>query len=110
MREPRARVEDMLAAIDKIERQAQRGRAAFEQDELLQVYIVHYLIILGEAAFKLPESFRARHSQVPWDSLRGMRHILVHDYFRVDLNVVWQVVEGDLPGLKAQLERILGAA
>ncbi len=107
MRSPQARIEDMLQAIENIERHAPTDKAAFAQDEVLQVYVVHHLMILGEAAYKLPESFRREYPQVPWNAIIGMRHILVHDYFRVDIDIAWEVVEDDLSVLKPQLQRIL---
>ena len=58
MRDPRARLRDILEAIERIERYGRRGRAAFEQDELVQTWIVHHLLIIGEAARALPEDVR----------------------------------------------------
>jgi uncharacterized protein with HEPN domain len=63
--------------------------------------------VLGEAAFKLPQSFRDEHASVPWPKILDMRHVLVHDYFRIDGNIVWNVVESELSPLKIQLESIL---
>lgn len=107
MRSPRERVLDMLEAINRIEKYADRGREAFETDELIQTYLLHYLQVLGEAAFKLPLDFQESHPAIPWSRLRGMRHILVHDYFRIDPDVVWAVVEKDLPDLKRALLALL---
>jgi len=107
MRDPAERLRDMLEAIARIDRYAARGRAAFDADELIQTFIVHHLLILCEAAYKLPADFCSAHPTVPWTQIQGMRHILVHDYFRVDLDIVWNVVANDLPGLKGQLETIL---
>jgi len=107
VRSPRERVLDMLEAINRIEKYADRGRQAFETDELIQTYLLHYLQVLGEAAFKLPPDFQEKHPAIPWSRLRGMRHILVHDYFRIDPDVVWAVVERDLPDLKRALLALL---
>lgn len=107
MREPEERLRDMLEAIERIEKYAPRGRQAFDDDELLQTHFVHYLQVFGEAAFKLPPELRDQHPEVPWDDIIGMRHILVHDYFRVDLDLVWSVVQNDLPALKGKLQSIL---
>ena len=63
--------------------------------------------VLGEAAYKLSEEFRSRHTRVPWPKILGMRHILVHDYFRIDHDIVWGVVETDLPVLKPEIESIM---
>jgi len=84
-----------------------RGRRAFDGDELLQTYIVHYLQVLGEAAFRVPEGIQEQYPQVPWAKIRGMRHILVHDYFRIDLDIVWAVVEKELLDLKCKVLAIL---
>ncbi len=107
MRDHLNRVQDMLDAIHRIEKYSSQGRKAFNADELIQVYILHYLQILGEAAYKVPPEFRNKHSEVPWDAIQGMRHILVHDYFQVDLEVVWGVTVKDLPVLKQKLQNIL---
>jgi len=97
----------MLEAIQRIEKYAQRGRRDFDADELVQTFIVHHLQILGEAATKLPAEFRDRYPAIPWSKILGMRHVLVHDYFRVDLAIVWAVVEHELSPLRTQLESIL---
>ena len=104
MRDPKERIVDMLEAIHRINKYAVRGRAAFVADELIQTYVVHNLQILGEAACKLSPEYRWHHSEIPWPKIMGMRHILVHDYFQIDLDIVWAVVEKELPKLKEQLE------
>ncbi len=106
MRDSRERILDMLDAIERVGKYASQGRKAFETGELIQVFIVHHLQILGEAAYKIPPAFRKHHPEIHWDSIQGMRHILAHDYFQVDLEVVWGVVEKDLPDLKQKLQDI----
>jgi len=96
----------MLEAIERIERYASRGRSQFEQDELLQNWFTRHLQIIGEAARLLPEDVRERAPQIPWAKMIGMRHILVHDYFRIDTDIVWQVVEKELPQLKVSLQNL----
>jgi uncharacterized protein with HEPN domain len=94
-------------AIEKVERFAGAGRPAFDADERTQVWCVHHIQIIGEAARALSEEFRQRSPQIPWAEIIGMRHILVHDYFGIDLDEVWGVVERDLPVLREQIRSIL---
>ena len=107
MRDPRERLRDILDAIGRIESYAVRGRRAFEGDELLQSWFVRHLQIIGEAVRALPQDVRDRASDVPWSKIVGMRHILVHDYFEVDQEAVWDVVERDLPDLKQKIAALL---
>ena len=107
MRKDRVRLQDILEAIEKIERYVDRGRRAFDTDEMLQVWVVYHLQILGEAASKLSPEIRAQYPDVPWTQIVGMRNILVHGYFGIDLQVVWSVIERDLPRLKPQIIAIL---
>ncbi|MEK6711513.1 MAG: DUF86 domain-containing protein [Nitrospinota bacterium] len=107
MRAPRERLEDILEAIACVERYTARGREAFERDELIQNWVVRHLQIIGEAARALPEEVRGLALEVPWPKIIGMRHVLVHDYFGIDTEVVWNVVERDPPGLKREIEKML---
>jgi len=108
VRRDEQRLRDILDAIDRIERAATRGRAAFDADELVQVWMIHHIGVIGEAARGLTAPLRERHPEIPWAAIVGMRHVLVHDYFGIDLDEVWSVVERDLPILKGQIEAILG--
>ncbi len=107
MRDPKVYLRDILDAIVRIERYAARGREAFEQDELIQTWIIHHLQIIGEAAAKLSRDFHKAHPEVPWPQIVAMRNVLVHEYFGVDLEEVWRTVEYDLPSLKHAVEEIL---
>jgi len=109
VRDNRERLLDILEAIERIERYAARGREAFENDELLQTWVVHHVQIIGEAARKVSESLRRGHPEVPWAQIVAMRNVLVHDYFGVDTEEVWVAVERDLPDLKRKLQAILSA-
>jgi uncharacterized protein with HEPN domain len=100
---------DIQDAIAAIERYAVRGREAFWGDELIQVWVFHQLQIIGEAAAQLGRDFHASHPDVPWPQIVAMRNVLVHEYFGVDLDRVWQTVEHDLPTLKPAVERLLSA-
>ena len=69
--------------------------------------LVRNLEIIGEAARNVPDSVKARHQQVPWKRAREMRNVLAHVYFGVNLRMVWQTIQEDLPPLKTQLNDVL---
>jgi uncharacterized protein with HEPN domain len=108
MRDDRQRLLDVQEAIERIERRAPRSRASFEGNDLLQVWIVYHLQIIGEAVRSLSEDLREAHPDVPWRQIIGMRNILVHRYFGIDAAAVWSVVERDLPQLRAAVDAMLG--
>lgn len=107
MRDSRERLLDITEAIDRINRYAVRGKAAFEQDELIQVWMVSHIQMIGEASRALSTELQASHPEVPWRAIVGMRNILVHHYFEVDLDAVWQVIRRDLPELRAAIGAML---
>jgi len=107
MRDPRERLHDMLEAIAAIERHLHRGKAAFEQDELLQGWFVRNLQIIGEAARALPEAVRVLAPEIEWPKIMGMRNVLVHGYFDIDTDIVWEAASRDAPALKPHIEELL---
>ena len=107
MRNPGERLRDILEAISAIERYLDRGKAAFEQDELLQGWFVRHLQIIGEAVRALPEEVRASAPGIEWTKIIGMRNVLVHDYFDIDAGLVWDAATRDIPALKAAVEDLL---
>lgn len=110
MKSDRERLLDISEAIERIQRYADKGREGFSGDELLQTWVVYHLQIIGEAVGRLSDQIKDQHPEIPWRDIVAMRNILVHDYFAVDADEVWNVVEGDLPALKANVDSILEAA
>jgi len=107
MRNDRERLFDILEAIRQIEKYSVRGEQAFRSDELIQNWMTGHIQVIGEAARELSEEFRDRTPNVPWSDIVGMRHVLVHHYFRIDLNRVWQVVANEVPRLKEMIVGLL---
>ena len=107
MRDDAELLRDILEAIERTEKYAARGRHVFDRDELIQIWVIHHVQIIGEAAGKLSGGVRERHPEVPWARIVAMRNVLVHDYFGIDLNEVWSAVEHDLPDLKRKVEAIV---
>jgi len=100
-------VEDILEALRKIGRYTEgMDQVGFQQDSKTIDAVVRNLEILGEATRQLPEDFIFRHPAVPWRQIAGLRNRIVHEYFAVDLEIVWQVIQHDLPRLAAQLENL----
>lgn len=107
MRPDEDRLRDILSAIDRILARTAAGHAAFENDEMLQVWVLHHLEIVGEAARGLSQEFRERHPDKTWSKAVGLRNILVHHYFDINLKEIWRVVELDLPLLRRTVCRVL---
>jgi len=107
MRDDRERLLDIREAIENVQKYAVRGKDAFSEDELIQTWILHHIQILGEAAARISDEFQEKHPEIPWFKIVGMRNILVHGYFKIDINAVWSVVDNDLPTLFNQIKRIL---
>jgi len=79
----------------------------FLQSRLLQDGVVRQLEIIGEASRNLSDEFRRRHAGVLWGQIIGLRNRIIHAYFNVDLDTVWDIVQNDLPVLRQQVEQIL---
>jgi uncharacterized protein with HEPN domain len=89
---------------------SQRTRTDLDRDRMLTLSLVKCIEIIGEAASKVGAETRRLQPSVPWDEIVAMRNRLIHAYFDIDLDRVWDTVTGDLPPLQAELERIVSAA
>ncbi len=105
----RERFQDIQDAIAQIEKHSELDRQAFDESELIQVWMIHHFQIIGEAVRAVDPAFRNQHPEVPWADIIGMRNILVHDYGRVNLEIVWEAVRQHVPKLKVEIQTILTA-
>lgn len=96
-------------AVRKIESYTAGGRRVFFQESIVQDAVIRNLEIIGEAVRHLSPEFRKRHPGVPWRSITALRNVLIHEYFGVDLEIVWRVVQRRLPTLRRHVERLLAA-
>ena len=94
-------------AIERIKSYTAGGRAAFFADPKTQDAVVRNLEIIGEAVKHVSEPLRAAHAGVSWKRVAGMRDKLIHEYFGVNLDLVWEAVERELPSLGQRVEEIL---
>jgi uncharacterized protein with HEPN domain len=110
------RVEDFLEhiaeAIDRAIEYIQRldSVSAFQQNRRDQDAVIRNIEIIGEAASRIQKhapEFVTAHPELPWIEMRGMRNKMIHDYFDVNLHVVWNTVKEDLPRLKKQIDALL---
>lgn len=97
----------LLAARDAVEFSKGLTQQQFEQDALRKNAVMKAVEIIGEAASRLSAETRKEFPEIEWDKIIGMRHRLVHGYFTVDYDALWDVVRNDLPKLIPQLEAIV---
>lgn len=106
-RDPLVVLEDIMLAIQKVVRYTSlMNHDAFLRDELVIDGVARNLEIIGEAARQLPEDFRRANTQIPWTQIAGLRNRIVHDYFGLDLEIIWQIIQRDLPELEKQVRAL----
>ena len=76
-------------------------------DEMAFDAVVRNIEIIGEAAKNVPEEMKQLHKEIPWEKIAGMRNKMIHEYFGVDIEILWQTIKEDLPKLKQQVEAII---
>ena len=107
----RIRIEDILDAIDNIEHYvAGLDFDAFDADRKTVDAVERNLEIIGEATANLPDEVLARWPEVPWRYMKGVRNLLAHEYFGVDVGILWQTIQEDLPAITPLLHRVLASA
>lgn len=107
-KDPKVYLEHILESINFIDNYS-LGKTldAFLSSTKEQDAIIRRLEIIGEAVKKIPEDFKVKYSEIPWSKMAGMRDVLIHAYFVVDIRAVWQTIQDDLPELKKQITNIL---
>lgn len=101
-------VEDVLQSMDRIERYT-RGQTfeRFRRSEMVADAVIRNLEIIGEAARSIPQEVRQRHPDIPWTRMIGLRNIAIHEYFGVDLGIIWEIVRRNLPETRSKIVALL---
>ena len=106
-RELKTYIEDIITAVEKVEKYtAGMIKEDLIKNELVQDAVVRNLEVIGEAVKKIPEDVRSQYEDIPWRKIAGLRDILIHEYFGINMNIVWDVIENKLKPLKAAAEEI----
>lgn len=101
-------LQHILDAILRIEEYTREiNYENFTQNTLIQDGVIRQIEIIGEATKNLSDAFRSKYSYIPWKDIAGMRDKLIHEYFGVDIDAVWDTVKKDVPSLKLEIEKVI---
>jgi uncharacterized protein with HEPN domain len=109
MRTDRLRLLDAIEQTELIASFSARGRDAFFNDLIVQSAILHRLALLGEACRGVSPELRVAHPEIPWPQIVGFRNVVIHEYFGIDLELVWEIVAEHIATLGAQLNSVLAS-
>ena len=109
MRTDQERLDDILEAMSRVTKHAVSSWEVYEADEVKRWFFLKQVEIIGEAAWKTSAELELANPNIPWKRIAGMRHILVHEYWEADWDLLWRVVSEELEPLRLQIEKILHA-
>jgi uncharacterized protein with HEPN domain len=102
-------LKDVIDAINRIETYIEGvSKDTFFNHLMMQDAVMHQIEIIGEASNRISDVFQEEHPELPWMEMRAIRNKIVHDYRGIELEIIWDTVRNNLPGLKAHVTRLLG--
>lgn len=108
MRQYRLYIEDILECIEKIKKYTKDiSLEEFSKDDKTIDAVVRNFEIIGEATRQLPQKVKNKYSDIEWKSIIDFRNVIIHEYFGIDLEIMWNIIETKLPPLEEKIRRIL---
>lgn len=105
---PKIFLTHILESINEIEKNVNKiSETKFYESTTVQDAVIRRLEIIGEAARNMPDSYRKKHQRIPWKKIAGLRDVLIHEYFGVDMELIWKITDKDIPKLKKQIINLL---
>ncbi len=102
-------IKDILGAIDRINFYIQGvSKTTFFEHLMMQDAVMHQIEIIGEASNQISDTFRDNHPDLPWMEMRAIRNKIVHDYHGIELEIIWDTANNNLPPLQKQIKHLLG--
>jgi len=102
------RLEHIMKSINVLlENKDKHSYDEITSDPIVFYGFVKHVEIIGEAVYMLTKEFRTEHQELPWDDIERMRHVLVHGYYRIKPNQLWETVQNDIPAMKPVVEQLI---
>ncbi len=106
-KDPKIFIKHIIESIESIEKYTKgQTKENFPREKMMQDAVIRKIEIIGEAVKNLPSHFKKKYPKIAWRDIAGMRDILIHEYFGVNINVVWKTVQEDIPKLKKQITEL----
>jgi len=107
MRDYKLYLDDIIEAANRVERYTEKlTLAKLKKNDLIVDGVVRNLEIIGEAAKNIPQTVKDKYPAIEWKKIAGLRDILAHEYFGIDLEILWDIIENKLPTLKKEISRL----
>jgi len=103
-------LDDILLSINKIIKYINKiDETSFKKNEMMIDAVIRNLAIIGEASSKISRNFKSSNDEIPWQRMTGLRNILIHEYFGVDIDIIWKIVSENIPETKSLIEKVLNS-